>query len=58
MPLERAQMRLKITLPKKTGKDIKKKLEPLFIGIEEEDWASLCQMVWQPFVRSLTRSHI
>jgi len=38
LPIERANMRLRIEMPKKLGKDTKKLLEPLVVAFEGEDW--------------------
>ncbi|XP_020914822.1 ribosome maturation protein SBDS-like [Exaiptasia diaphana] len=38
MPIERAQMRLKLILPSKDAKRIKEKLKPLLSTIDSEDW--------------------
>jgi len=45
LPIERAQMRLRVSAPKKLGKQVKTKLEPLVAQIEQEDWPGDMQMV-------------
>jgi len=39
MPIERANMRIRIEVPTKVAKDTKKLLEPLVAAFENEDWA-------------------
>jgi len=39
MPIERANMRIRIEVPTKFGKDTKKLLEPIVVAFEGEDWA-------------------
>eukprot|EP01006_Ploeotia_vitrea_P042763 TRINITY_DN66660_c2_g1_i2.p1 TRINITY_DN66660_c2_g1~~TRINITY_DN66660_c2_g1_i2.p1 ORF type:complete len:254 (-),score=121.95 TRINITY_DN66660_c2_g1_i2:45-806(-) len=45
LPIERAQMRLRVTLPEKHAKQIKKKMEDLFVEVEEEDWGVDCELI-------------
>mmetsp|Transcript_35941 Transcript_35941/g.94228 ORF Transcript_35941/g.94228 Transcript_35941/m.94228 type:complete len:252 (-) Transcript_35941:310-1065(-) len=39
IPIERAQMRLQIRLPKANAKPVKAKIEPLIAQLESEEWA-------------------
>jgi len=39
MPIERAQMRIRIEVPTKAGKDVKKAIEALVATFESESWA-------------------
>lgn len=50
MPIERAQMRLKLTLPSKEAKKIKEKLKPLLSTIDSEEWDMDLELVrtWGP----------
>lgn len=45
IPLERAQMRVSVTMPAKEGKRLKDKIVPLFTKVEEEDWSDLWEIV-------------
>ncbi|KAK3751515.1 hypothetical protein QZH41_019092, partial [Actinostola sp. cb2023] len=45
MPIERAQMRLKLILPSKDAKRIKEKLKPMLSTIESEEWDVDLEMV-------------
>lgn len=47
MPIERAQMRLKLTLPSKDAKKIKEKLKPLLSTIDSEEWDMDLELVRQ-----------
>lgn len=38
MPIEKAQMRIRIVLPKDNAKKLKEKLVPSIANIESEDW--------------------
>ena len=38
MPIEKAQMRLRIVLPKECAKKTREKLEGFFTSVESEDW--------------------
>lgn len=45
IPLERAQMRVSVTMTAKEGKRLKEKVLPLFSHIEEEDWDDAWEIV-------------
>lgn len=45
MPIERAQMRLKLILPTKDAKRIKEKLKPLLSTVDSEEWDMDFEMV-------------
>lgn len=45
MPLERAQMRVSVTMSAKEGKRLKDKILPLFVSVEDEDWADMWELV-------------
>lgn len=45
IPLERAQMRVSVTMTAKEGKRMKDKILPLFSHIEEEDWDDSWEIV-------------
>lgn len=45
IPLQRAQMRVSVTMSSKEGKRLKDKVLPLFSHIEEEDWDDMWEIV-------------
>lgn len=45
IPLERAHMRISVTMPAKEGKRLKDKVIPLFANVEEEDWSDVWEIV-------------
>ena len=45
LPIQRAQMRIRIGAPKKVGKALKKAVEPLLATVEAEDWAADYELV-------------
>lgn len=45
LPIMRAQMRVRITLPAKEGKRIKDKVLALVAKVEEDDWADEWELV-------------
>jgi ribosome maturation protein SDO1 len=45
MPIDRAQMRIKLTLPQKDAKQVLEKLRPNFTSIESEEWAGNLEIV-------------
>lgn len=45
IPIERAKMRVRITMPNKDGKKLKEKLLPLTDAVEDEDWSDEWELV-------------
>ena len=45
MPIDRAQMRIKLTLPQKEAKQVLEKLRSSFTSIESEEWEGDLQIV-------------
>lgn len=45
MPIERARMRVRISMPNKDGKRLKEKIVPLATTVEDEDWADEWELV-------------
>jgi ribosome maturation protein SDO1 len=45
MPIDRAQMRIKLTLPQKEAKQVLEKLRSSFKSIESEEWEGDLQIV-------------
>eukprot|EP00475_Leptophrys_vorax_P027116 TRINITY_DN3863_c2_g1_i1.p2 TRINITY_DN3863_c2_g1~~TRINITY_DN3863_c2_g1_i1.p2 ORF type:complete len:261 (-),score=96.21 TRINITY_DN3863_c2_g1_i1:1026-1808(-) len=41
LPIQRSEMRLRIVVPKKSGKKVKSELEAMVTAIEEEDWSDV-----------------
>jgi len=45
MPIERAKMRVRITMPNKDGKKMKEKFTALVDDVEDEDWSDEWELV-------------
>jgi ribosome maturation protein SDO1 len=45
MPIDRAQMRIKLTLPQKEAKQVLEKLRSSFTSVESEEWEGDLQIV-------------
>ena len=45
MPIDRAQMRIKLTLPQKVAKQVLEKLKPSFKSVESEEWQGDLEIV-------------
>jgi ribosome maturation protein SDO1 len=45
MPIDRAQMRIKLTLPQKDAKQVLEKLRSSFTSIESEEWEGDLEIV-------------
>ena len=45
MPIDRAQMRIKLTLPQKVAKQVLEKLRPSFKSVESEEWQGDLEIV-------------
>lgn len=45
IPIERAQMRLRLTLPKKNAKALVERMRPLFSTVESEEWMGDLELV-------------
>lgn len=45
IPIERARMRVRITMPNKDGKKLKEKVTPLVDTVEDEDWSDEWELV-------------
>ncbi len=45
IPIERARMRIRITMPNKDGKKIKDKILPLTDKVEDEDWSDEWELI-------------
>ncbi|BGP18431.1 hypothetical protein JCM10213_001678 [Rhodosporidiobolus nylandii] len=45
LPIARAQMRVRITMPSKEGKKLKEKVLPLIAKVEEDDWSEEWELV-------------
>jgi ribosome maturation protein SDO1 len=45
IPIERAKMRIRLTIANKEGKRLKEKVVPLVDKVEEEDWTDEWELV-------------
>lgn len=45
IPIERARMRIRITMPNKDGKKIKDKILPLTDKVDDEDWSDQWELI-------------
>ena len=45
MPIDRAQMRIKLTLPQKDAKQVLEKLRSSFTSVESEEWEGDLEIV-------------
>lgn len=45
IPIERARMRIRLTMANKDGKRLKEKVTPLVDSIEDEDWTDEWELV-------------
>ena len=45
MPIDRAQMRIKLTLPQKDAKQVLEKLRSSFTSVESEEWGGDLEIV-------------
>lgn len=45
MPIDRAQMRIKITLPQKVAKQVVEKIRSNFTRVESEEWQGDLEIV-------------
>lgn len=45
IPIQRARMRIRLTMPAKDGKRLKEKIVPLAETVEEEDWSDEWELI-------------
>jgi ribosome maturation protein SDO1 len=45
LPIERCQMRVRLEMAAKVGKQVKKAIESLVAEFEDEDWGADCELV-------------